>query len=116
MTYVGTELKSHAEEIQGLDEFWMPFTDNRYFKSNPRLLSSAKGMYYRTPDGRDILDGTSGLWCVNAGHGDPRIAQAISDQASLLDFAPTFQLGHPKAFELARRIAGMMPQGLDRIF
>lgn len=94
----------------------MPFTDNRYFKANPRLLSSAQGMYYRTPDGRSVLDGTAGLWCVNAGHGDPRIAQAIAEQAACLDFAPTFQLGHPKAFELARRIAGLMPEGMDRIF
>lgn len=103
-------------EIPGLDALWMPFTDNRYFKANPRLLSSAKGMHYCTPDGRSILDGTAGLWCVNAGHGDERIAQAISSQASLLDFAPPFQLGHPKAFELAKRIATIMPPGLDRIF
>lgn len=116
MSDVDAGNKHLREDMPSLAEFWMPFTDNRYFKANPRLLSSAKGMHYQTPDGRSILDGTSGLWCVNAGHGDPRIAEAISNQAALLDFAPTFQLGHPKAFELATRIAGMMPRGLDRIF
>ena len=99
-----------------LSSFWMPFTDNRYFKANPRLMGSASGMYYFTPDGRRILDGTAGLWCVNAGHGRERIVQAIRDQAPILDFAPTFQLGHPKPFELATRLAGIMPAGLDRVF
>ena len=116
LTDVGEVNESDLEKFSGLDEFWMPFTDNRYFKKNPRILSSAKGMYYSTLEGRSILDGTAGLWCVNAGHGDLRIAQAIANQASILDFAPTFQLGHPKAFELATRLAGMMPGELDRIF
>ena len=99
-----------------LDALWMPFTDNRYFKANPRLLASAKGMYYQTPEGRQVLDGTAGLWCVNAGHGRDSIVEAIRAQAGLLDFAPTFQLGHPLAFTLASRLGGMMPGDLDRIF
>ncbi|MDZ4369983.1 MAG: aminotransferase class III-fold pyridoxal phosphate-dependent enzyme [Phenylobacterium sp.] len=94
----------------------MPFTDNRGYKRTPRMLVSASGMYYRTPDGASVLDGTAGLWCVNAGHGRAAIVEAIQRQASELDFAPTFQLGHPKAFELAEALAGLMPAGLDRIF
>ncbi len=99
-----------------LDAFWMPFTDNRYFKANPRLLASAKGMFYATPEGRQVLDGTAGLWCVNAGHGRETIVEAIREQAGRLDFAPTFQLGHPLAFTLAARLGGIMPSDLDRIF
>jgi beta-alanine--pyruvate transaminase len=99
-----------------LDGFWMPFTDNRYFKANPRLLASAKGMYYQTPEGRQILDGTAGLWCVNAGHSREPIVEAIREQAGRLDFAPTFQLGHPLAFKVASRVGELMPQDLDRIF
>ncbi len=98
------------------DAFWMPFTDNRAFKSNPRLLASAKGMHYLTPDGGRLLDATSGLWCVNAGHGRAKITEAIQAQAAALDFAPTFQLAHPLAFEAATRLAAIMPVGLDRIF
>jgi beta-alanine--pyruvate transaminase len=99
-----------------LDAFWMPFTDNRYFKSNPRLLVSAKGMFYQTADGREVLDATAGLWCVNAGHGRETIVEAIRDQAGRLDFAPTFNVGHPLAFKLAARVGGLMPADLDRIF
>jgi len=99
-----------------LSAFWMPFTDNRSFKTNPRLLASAKGMYYFTPEGRKILDGTAGLWCVNAGHCHPHIVSAVKKQVETLDFAPTFQLGHPKIFEFATRVAEIMPAGLDRIF
>src|SRR6476620_6271019 len=84
-----------------LDAFWMPFTANRQFKKAPRMLVAAEGMYYRTDDGRKVLDGTSGLWCCNAGHGRPRIVEAIQKQATELDYAPAFQMGHPKAFELA---------------
>ncbi|MBU6165184.1 MAG: aspartate aminotransferase family protein [Alphaproteobacteria bacterium] len=94
----------------------MPFSDNRYFKANPRLLVAAKDMHYTAADGRRILDGTAGLWCVNAGHGRDAIVAAIQHQAATLDFAPTFQLGHPLAFQLAARLAGIMPDGLDRIF
>ncbi|MDT9599151.1 omega-aminotransferase AptA [Sphingosinicella rhizophila] len=100
----------------GLSNFWMPFTDNRGFKAEPRLLASAEGMYYRTPEGRQVLDGTAGLWCVNAGHGRREIVEAIGRQAATLDFGPTFQLGHPQAFELAEALAALMPAGLDRIF
>lgn len=99
-----------------LNAFWMPFTDNRYFKSNARLLMSAKGMYYQTVEGKDVLDGTAGLWCVNAGHSREPIVEAICEQAGLLDFAPTFNLGHPLAFKLASRVASIMPTDLDRIF
>lgn len=99
-----------------LESFWMPFTDNRYFKANPRLLASASGMYYATPEGRQVLDGTAGLWCVNAGHGRETITAAIREQAGKLDFAPTFQLGHPLAFQVAARVGALMPADLDRIF
>jgi beta-alanine--pyruvate transaminase len=99
-----------------LDAFWMPFTPNRRFKANPRLLSHAEGMYYRTPDGREILDATSGLWCVNAGHNRPRIVEAIRRQAGEMDYAPTFNMGHPAAFAFASRVAQVTPPGLDRIF
>ncbi len=99
-----------------LDAFWMPYTDNRYFKGTPRLLARAEGMHYYTPEGREILDGTAGLWCCNAGHGRREIVEAIQRQAAVMDFAPTFQLGHPIAFEAAARVAEMTPDGLDRVF
>ncbi|MBB3002102.1 MAG: aspartate aminotransferase family protein [Paraburkholderia tropica] len=102
--------------IDDLSSFWMPFTANRQFKAAPRLLESAKGMYYRTTDGREVLDGSAGLWCVNAGHAREEIVAAIAQQAGTLDFAPTFQMGHPLAFEAASKIAEIMPEGLDRIF
>lgn len=94
----------------------MPFTANRQFKSKPRLLSSAKGMYYQSADSREILDGTAGLWCVNAGHNHPKIIEAIQKQAATLDFAPTFQMAHPLAFQAASKLAEMSPAGLDRVF
>lgn len=96
--------------------FWMPFTANRQFKARPRLLTAAKGMYYTSDDGRQILDGTAGLWCVNAGHCHPRITEAIAQQAASMDYAPTFQMGHPKAFEAATALATIAPEGLDRVF
>lgn len=96
--------------------FWLPFTDNRGFKSHPRLLASAKDMHYFTTDGRAVLDGTAGLWCVGAGHGRPQIVEAIRKQAAILDYAPTFQLGHTLAFEFADRLAEIFPAGLDRVF
>lgn len=99
-----------------LDAFWMPFTPNRQFKSAPRLVASASGIAYRTPDGREVLDGTSGLWCVGAGHCHPRIGEAMKRQIDTLDFASNFQVGHPAAFELAERIAALAPPGLDRVF
>jgi beta-alanine--pyruvate transaminase len=96
--------------------YWMPFTANRQFKSAPRLLQRAEGMHYWDVDGRQVLDGVAGLWCVNAGHGRPRITQAIQAQAAEMDFAPPFQMAHPKAFELAERIAAIAPAGMDRVF
>jgi beta-alanine--pyruvate transaminase len=100
-----------------LDAFWMPFSDNRYFKGDTaRMLARAEGMSYFTPEGREILDGTAGLWCCNAGHGRREITEAIQKQAAILDFAPTFQLGHPIAFEAASRVAEMTPEGMDRVF
>ncbi|GAB3627531.1 omega amino acid--pyruvate aminotransferase [Pandoraea terrae] len=96
--------------------FWMPFTANRQFKSAPRILVKAEGMYYTSHDGRRVLDGTAGLWCVNAGHCRTEIVEAIRQQAGELDFAPTFQMGHPKAFEAAAKIAEITPEGLDRVF
>ncbi|MEQ1618859.1 MAG: aspartate aminotransferase family protein [Terricaulis sp.] len=99
-----------------LDSFWMPFTPNRAFKADPRMVVRAEGMHYYAPDGRAILDGTAGLWCVAAGHGRPRIVQAIQRAAAELDYAANFNLGHPAAFEFANRLAGILPDGLDRIF
>ena len=99
-----------------IEAFWMPFTANREYKTAPRLLSGAKDMHYITPGGRRILDGTAGLWCCNAGHGRTRIAEAIKLQADKMDFAPTFQLGHPAPFELANRLADLAPGDLDHVF
>jgi beta-alanine--pyruvate transaminase len=98
------------------DALWMPFTANRQFKAAPRLLVSASGMYYRSLDGQEVLDGTAGLWCVNAGHCRVEIAEAIARQSRELDYAPGFQMGHPLAFEAAARLARLMPAGMDRIF
>jgi beta-alanine--pyruvate transaminase len=99
-----------------LDAFWMPYTDNKYFKGTPRMLARAEGMSYFTPEGKEILDGTAGLWCCNAGHGRREITEAIQKQAAVMDFAPTFQLGHPIAFEAAARVAEMTPEGMDHVF
>ena len=98
------------------DAFWMPFTANRQFRTAPRLLSRAEGMYYWTPEGRQVLDGTAGLWCVNAGHCRPRIVEAVRRQVGEMDFAPTFQMGHPIAFEFAERLAAIAPKGFSRVF
>ena len=96
--------------------FWMPFTANRAFKAQPRMLSAARDMHYFTPEGRAVLDGTAGLWCVNAGHTRRKIVEAIQRQAAEVDFLPAFQLGHPLAFELAQRVAALTPRPLDRVF
>ena len=106
---------NNAVDLEG-SAFFMPYTANREFKKAPRLLERAEGMYYWTPEGRKILDGTAGLWCVNAGHCRPKIAEAIAAQAKKLDFAPSFQMGHPIAFEFAERLAAIAPKGLGRIF
>ncbi len=99
-----------------LDAFWMPFTPNRQFKAAPRMVSTAQGISYRTPEGREVLDGTSGLWCVGAGHRHPVIAEAMKRQIDTLDFASSFQVGHAGAFALAERLASLAPPGLDRVF
>lgn len=96
--------------------FWMPFTANKAYKDNPRQLVSAKGVYYQSATGHQLLDGTAGLWCTNAGHCRDEISEAIALASRTLDFAPTFQLGHPQVFALAERLAAIMPKGLDRIF
>lgn len=98
-----------------LSAFWMPFTANRQFKKSPRMFVAAKDMHYTTSDGRQVLDGTAGLWCVNAGHARPKIVEAIAKQAAELDYAPAFQMGHPKAFELANRLVDLTPDGLDHV-
>jgi beta-alanine--pyruvate transaminase len=103
-------------ENPNLSNFWMPFTANRQFKAAPRLFKAAKGMYYTTVDDRAVLDATAGLWCVNAGHGRAEITEAVSRQLATMDYAPTFQMGHPLAFEAASKVAEFMPAGLDRIF
>ncbi len=99
-----------------LDAFWMPFTANRQFKKAPRMFVGARDMYYTTADGRQVLDGTAGLWCCNAGHARPRIVEAIQKQAAELDYAPAFQMGHPKVFELAARLVTYMPDPLNHVF
>ncbi len=99
-----------------LNAFWMPFTANRQFKKNPRMFVAAKDMHYTTSDGRQVLDGTAGLWCCNAGHCRPKIVEAIQKQAAELDYAPAFQMGHPIAFELANRIIDIAPKGIEHVF
>ncbi|HKZ96229.1 MAG TPA: aspartate aminotransferase family protein [Hyphomicrobiaceae bacterium] len=99
-----------------LDAFWMPFTANRQFKTAPRMFVSADRMHYTTDDGRRVLDGTAGLWCVNAGHCRPKIVEAIQRQAAALDFAPTFQMGHPKVFEAASKLVNIAPSGFNHVF
>ena len=99
-----------------MDAHWMPFTANRAFKRAPRLLVAAKDMHYTAADGRQILDGTAGLWCVNAGHCREPIAEAIAAQARELDYAPGFQMGHPLSFALAERLVTLLPGDVDRVF
>ncbi|HEX7054398.1 MAG TPA: aspartate aminotransferase family protein [Burkholderiales bacterium] len=111
-------MNKRAELGTGLEAaaFWMPFTANRQFKKSPRLLARAEGMYYWTADGRQILDGQAGLWCVNAGHCRPKIVEAVRRQVGEMDFAPTFNMGHPIAFEFAERLAAVAPPGFSRVF
>lgn len=99
-----------------LDAYWMPFTANRLFKASPLLLTSAKDMHYTSSDGSLVLDGTSGMWCVNAGHCREPIVKAVQSKVAELDYAPPFHMGHPDQFELASRLAALAPAGLDRIF
>ena len=111
-------MNKRADITPGLEQsaFWMPYTANRQFKKAPRLLARAEGMYYWTPEGRQVLDGCAGLWCVNAGHCRPKIVAAVKRQVAEMDFAPTFQMGHPIAFEFAERLAQVAPAGFSRVF
>ncbi|HEX6571964.1 MAG TPA: aspartate aminotransferase family protein [Steroidobacteraceae bacterium] len=99
-----------------LEAFWMPFTANRQFKANPRLLVRAEGMHYWTSDGRQVLDAVAGLWCVNAGHGRREITEAVSRQIATMEYAPPFQMGHPVGFQLANEVVRWMPEGLSHVF
>ncbi|MDT7531618.1 aspartate aminotransferase family protein [Sphingopyxis sp. SE2] len=99
-----------------LNAHWMPFTANRQFKANPRMFVGAEGMFYKTSDGRDVMDGIAGLWCCAAGHKRTQIGAAIAQQFDTLDYSPAFQMGHYKAFELAERLKNLMPGSLNRIF
>jgi len=115
----GSSALRAANDIQqpnDLDSWWLPFTANKSFKTNPRMVSRAKDMYYYTPEGKPVIDGTSGLWCCNAGHNRDEIVSAIQTQAQELDFAPGFQYGHPLAFTAASRIAQLAPADLDHVF
>lgn len=105
-----------VSRANNLDAFWMPYTANRQFKQTPRMFVAAKDMYYTTDDGRQVLDGTAGLWCCNAGHARPRIVEAVQKQVAELDYAPAFQLGHPKVFELATALAELAPPALNHVF
>ncbi|MBW4516372.1 MAG: aspartate aminotransferase family protein [Timaviella obliquedivisa GSE-PSE-MK23-08B] len=106
----------HSLTRPDLEAFWMPFTANRQFKAAPRIMVSAKDMHFTTEDGRQVLDGTAGLWCVNAGHGRETIANAVQKQVMTLDYAPAFQMGHPGVFELADRLVKLAPSGFDHVF
>jgi beta-alanine--pyruvate transaminase len=103
-------------ERTDLEAFWMPFTANRQFKAKPRLLARAEGMHYWTEDGRKVLDGVAGLWCVNAGHGRKEITEAVSKQLATMEYAPPFQMGHPPGFELASRLVKLAPGDIDHVF
>ena len=116
MTLATAEAPARADVPNDLEAFWLPFTPNRAFKKRPRLISRAKDMHYFTPEGREILDATAGLWCCNAGHNRAPIVAAIQRQAGELDFTPTFQFAHPQAFQLASRIAELAPGDLDHVF
>jgi beta-alanine--pyruvate transaminase len=116
LTATATATAATATSKPAMDAHWMPFTANRQFKQAPRMLAKASGMHYWTPEGRQILDGIAGLWCVNAGHARPKIVKAIAEQAAEMDFAPPFNMGHPKAFELAERLIQITPAGLNKVF
>ncbi len=112
---MGVSAPSHGPESLS-QAYWMPFTANRQFRQRPRLLVSAEGMHYRSDDGREVLDATAGLWCCNAGHARTRIVEAVQQQIARLDYAPSFQMGHPLAFELAERLAEIAPHPLKHVF
>jgi beta-alanine--pyruvate transaminase len=119
MSFVHTEPSLDAAprmDAAWLDAYWMPYTANRQFKANPRMVVEAQGAYYTDSEGRKIFDGLSGLWCAGLGHGRREIAEAVGKQAAKLDYSPAFQFGHPLAFELANRIKSLTPEGLDYVF
>ena len=117
MSAIGEAYQAQATaQPEHMDAFWMPFSANRQFKKHPRMLASAKGMHYTTTDGREILDGTGGLWCCNAGHARARIIETVSRQIATMDFAPSFQMGHPLPFVLAERLAEIAPDSLKHVF
>lgn len=107
---------SKSTKANSLDSFWMPFSANRQFKQTPRMFVAADRMHYTTSEGNQVLDATSGLWCVNAGHRRPKIVEAVAKQVEELDYAPAFQMGHPKAFELAARLVNLAPDGINHAF
>ena len=113
MTILSDQLHLHPDDF---DAYWMPFTANRQFKAAPRLIAKAEGMHFTTTDGRRVLDAFAGLWCCNAGHCRKPIVEAIQKQAATLDYSPAFQMGHPLAFELAKRIAELAPANLGHVF
>ena len=113
MTILSDQLRLAPADLEA---YWMPFTANRQFKAEPRMMARAEGMYYTTVDGRTILDGFAGLWCCNAGHGRKPIVEAIQKQAATMDYAPAFQMGHALAFDLANRIVALAPGKLDHVF
>jgi beta-alanine--pyruvate transaminase len=118
LVHTAAESSAHAtrQDAAWLDAHWMPFTANRQFKRDPRMITGAQGSYYFDADGRKVFDGLSGLWCTGLGHGRREIAEAVGKQAAQLDYAPAFQFGHPLSFELANRIKGLTPDGLDYVF
>ena len=116
MSKPAREMGSAGDPALNLESYWMPFTGNRYFKSHPRMLTGAQGMYYTTSDGRQVLDTVSGMWCCNLGHSHPRLVEAVKAQVDQLDYATAFQLGHPGAFALADRLTRMAPEGLNHAF
>jgi len=113
---IASPIRSSSAVPNDLSAFWMPFTANRAFKKQPRMLAGAKDMHYFTPDGRKIIDAAAGMWCTNAGHGRDKITAAIQEMAAAIDYAPPFQFGLPQAFELASRVAALAPDGLSHTF
>lgn len=107
---------SHNLKPNDLDAHFMPFTAQKSFKKKPRMITGAKGMYYYSDDGREMLDASAGLWCVNAGHSHPKIVEAIQKQAASLDYAPNFSFGHPLAFQAASRLVAEMPGDIEHVF
>ena len=116
MTAQGLRAANDRSVPNDLDAWWLPFTANRSFKQRPRMVARAKGMYYYTPEGREVIDGSAGLWCCNAGHNRDEITAAIQTQAAELDYSPAFQFGHAGGFALASRLAELAPGDLDHVF